>query len=251
MSTESIRLLATPRGLADLKFEQDLVLVVDVLRASTTIAYALAAGARGVIPVETIEEASRLCASLGRENTLLGGERHSVIVEGFDLGNSPSEYTPEAVGDKTLVFSTTNGARALAALAKARACVAASLVTLRACAEKAAEEARVTIVCAGNGSYFSREDFLVAGRLVETISGIVPAAPRLDDGARTALEFSRNHPADLLPYLEDTDHGRALTELGFREDLALAAAENRFSFVPIVRKGCLVAEPEIAAAPPR
>ena len=90
------------------------VAVIDVLRATTSIIEALANGARAIYPTVSTEEAVRLASSLGREDTLLCGERKGHKVEGFDLGNSPGEFTAEAVDGKKLVMSTTNGTRALA-----------------------------------------------------------------------------------------------------------------------------------------
>ena len=90
------------------------VVVIDVVRSTTTIIEALANGARAIFPTESTEDAVRLAQSLGREDSILCGERKGEKVEGFDLGNSPAEFTREVVEDKKLVMSTTNGTRALA-----------------------------------------------------------------------------------------------------------------------------------------
>src|SRR5687768_10758642 len=100
--------LTTPAELAG-----GVVVVIDVLRASTTITYALAAGAREVIPCLEIEEARAAAAKLPPGQAVLGGERHGLPIEGFDLGNSPRDYTPQRVGGKTVVFTTTNGTKAM------------------------------------------------------------------------------------------------------------------------------------------
>jgi 2-phosphosulfolactate phosphatase len=238
----SLRVLITPAGLEDVDLEGRLVIVIDVLRACTTIAHALHAGARGVIPVETVEGASRLAASLGREDTVLGGERGSVRVEGFQLGNSPAEYDPAAVEGRTVVLSTTNGAGALARAAGARECVAAALVTRRAAARRALGFTRTLVVCAGRNGYFAFEDVLCAGLLIEEVLRLRGPDLRLDDGARAALDMSWRRRDDLLRAVRETDHGRALAELGFEEDLRAACALDRFDFVPALRDGRLVAE---------
>jgi 2-phosphosulfolactate phosphatase len=247
----SIRLLATPWGLEHVEKGKSLFVVIDVLRACTTIAYALGAGAHRIIPMETVEDATRLASTLDREATLLCGERDSKRIEGFDLGNSPREYTAAVVDSKTLVLSTTNGARAMAALSGAKACIAASLVTLAACTRRIVDASSVTIVCAGSGSYFSREDFLCAGMLVERVLAQARHEIHLDDGTRTALELSRTHGSDPLAFLRGTDHGRTLLELGFEGDLELASEVDRFDFVPVLRDGRLAAEPDPAEMPPR
>ena len=90
------------------------VVVLDILRATTSIVEALNAGARSVFPVGSIEEALRLANNFGRDEVLLAGERRCLPIEGFDLGNSPREFTEDRVGGKTIVMTTTNGTAAMA-----------------------------------------------------------------------------------------------------------------------------------------
>ncbi|NNE44400.1 MAG: 2-phosphosulfolactate phosphatase [Gemmatimonadetes bacterium] len=247
--TRSVRVLVTPAGMGEMDLSRDLVIVIDVLRACTTIAHALEAGARGVIPVETVEDATHRAVTLGRDDVILGGERESVRVEGFDLGNSPLEYTPDALAGRAVVLSTTNGSRALERASGALGCVAAAFVTRAAVARRAASFERVLIVCAGHGGFFSFEDFLCAGLLVD---GIRRRCPEVDlrDGARAALELGQGQRQDLLPLIRGTDHGRVLEGLGRAEDLAAAAALDRLDFVPTLRDGLLIAEDPEAAPPP-
>jgi 2-phosphosulfolactate phosphatase len=109
--------------------------VIDVIRATSTIVEALAAGARAVYPTVSTEDAIRIANSLGRDDTLLCGERKGLKIPGFDLGNSPSEFTSESVGGMRLVMSTTNGTRAFLAAEDADRIVAASLMNLTAVVE--------------------------------------------------------------------------------------------------------------------
>jgi 2-phosphosulfolactate phosphatase len=236
-------------ALAEHAGDDGAVLVVDVLRAGTTIACALHAGARGIIPVNTVEEALRLGAGLDRTTTLLCGERESVRIDGFDLGNSPAEMSASLVNGKTLVLLTTNGAPVLAAAGSRRLTIAASFVTLRACAARAAAERRIVIVCAGSGGLFSLEDFVCAGLLVEEIVRESSVERILDDGARLARETARTHGQNLPAMLRSSDHGRELVELGFAADLEIAADFDRFTFAPTLRDGRLVAE-TLSALPP-
>ncbi len=245
----TIRLLPTAHELEERVGDDRLPVVIDVLRACTTIACALDAGARDIIPVSSVEEAMRLGATLDRDSTLLCGERESVRIDGFDLGNSPAALTPRIVEGKTLVLLTTNGARALAAASRGRVALAASFVTLRASAVRAAASDRITLVCSGSAGRFSGEDFLCAGFLVEEILREADRGWVLDDGARAAREFAAGHRADLLSTVRSSDHGRALAALGFEEDIALACEVDRFPFVPVLRDGRLLAEP-LGAAPP-
>jgi 2-phosphosulfolactate phosphatase len=245
-----LEVLPSPGGLASDQLDGRVCVVIDVLRASTTIAVALDAGARGVIPVASVEAATRLANSLGRESTLLAGEVGSLRVDGFDLGNSPGEFVADIVQGKTIVLCTTNGARALASLAGVRDCATAAFVNLTACAARAAREPRITIICAGSGAQFALEDFACAGALVEAIEREKPGVP-LDDGARTARDIWERRDASLAAFLRATDHGRELAELGFAADVDLAARVDILASVPMLRDGRLVVEPlaETAATP--
>ena len=107
----------TPAGLIPGEVQGRVVFVIDILRMSTTIAAALAAGARAVVPVASTEEALRLAETLGKDETVLAGERHCERIPGFDLGNSPAEMTADAVKGRTVVMTTSNGTGALLAVA--------------------------------------------------------------------------------------------------------------------------------------
>src|SRR4051794_31619088 len=106
--------------------------VVDVLRATTVMVHALAAGAEAIVPCSEIAEARRIALEHPAGSTVLGGERQGLPIEGFDLGNSPDEYTPEVCGGKTVVMTTTNGTRAILASLEAERVLVAGFVNLRA-----------------------------------------------------------------------------------------------------------------------
>jgi 2-phosphosulfolactate phosphatase len=234
--------LLTPHGFPERNSEERLTIVIDVLRACTTIAHALHAGARGIIAVDSVEEALRRSATLDRDSTLLCGERDSVRIDGFDLGNSPAEYVSSAVEGKTLILLTTNGTRALALAGASKSCLASSFVTLRASAIRAASFEHITIVCAGSKERFAFEDFLCAGMLLWEIQRESSKEYCLDDGARLAVEAAQTHRAHLVSAIRAADHARTLDDLGFGADVLLACEVDRFSFVPILRDGRIVAE---------
>ena len=236
----AIEVVVTPYGMGHLELGPRAVVVIDVLRACTTIAHALDAGARGVVPAETVEDAMRLAQTLGRDSTVLGGERGGERIDGFERGNSPLEYGPDVVAGRTIVLTTSNGARALAAASEARTCLAATFVNLSATARRLADHEHVTIVCAGSGPRFSLEDFVCAGWLARELRRIDPER-QPDDGARAAEAAAAEHGEDLPGFLRSTDHGRRLIALGFEPDLDLAAEVDRFETVPELRDGLLTA----------
>jgi 2-phosphosulfolactate phosphatase len=116
-----VNVFAAPSAIVDAErtISGCFVVVVDTLRATTTMLAALGHGARAILPVADVDAALQAAARLGRENVLLGGERRGLPIEGFDVGNSPLEYTPERVSGRTVVMTTTNGTRAIMASARA------------------------------------------------------------------------------------------------------------------------------------
>lgn len=207
-----------------------IAVVIDVLRASSTIVAALAAGAQGIYPVESTEDAVKLATSLGRAETLLAGERRGLPIDGFDLGNSPRDFTAAAVGGKKVVMTTTNGTRALIAAAAARRVVAASMLNLSAVAREIAAAPAVALICSGREGRFAIEDALCAGMLLARITA-AGSAPELEDTGRAALALAGAFGAD-AGFLSGTGAGRALAEIGLAEDVAWCARVDVFDLVP-------------------
>jgi 2-phosphosulfolactate phosphatase len=209
--------------------------VIDVLRATTTMVYALAAGCACVRPCATVEEAVGLAASLDGENVLLGGERSGKPLPGFDLGNSPGEYTAARCRGATVVMTTTNGTRALLHAAGARRVLPAAFVNYgAACEQLRREGGPVCVVCAGEGGLPALEDALLAGALVDFLAG--QGAVRLDDGARLAWDSYRQRRGDLAGALREGAGGARLRALGYDEDVRAAAAVDAVPLAAEVRR---------------
>src|SRR5437764_4244443 len=142
--------------------------VIDVLRATTTMIYALAAGCTCVRPCAEVEEARELAGGMRAGRVLLGGERGGKPLPGFDLGNSPREYTGKLCKGCTLVLTTTNGTRALLRAAEAARTLLAGFVNYSAVCEQLRQETRpIHIICAGTEGDVTLEDTLLAGALVD------------------------------------------------------------------------------------
>jgi 2-phosphosulfolactate phosphatase len=212
------------------------VAVIDVLRASTTIAVALFNGARNIIPFDSHEEAVTRSKSLERSSVRLAGERKMLAIPGFDLGNSPLEFTREAVEGKTILLSTTNGTGALVGLQGARDVVVASYVNFSAVLAMIRAAGRggtdISIICAGRERQFSLEDATCAGRYVRHIAKRLTGAD-LNDAARACAMLDRRYGDSLDRLFAEASHGRALTEAGFAEDLVICAAVDAYPVVPI------------------
>lgn len=217
-----------PAGLAG-----STALVIDVLRASTTMITAVANGCRGLVPVAEVDEARRRAATL--PGALLAGERGGDPPEGFDLGNSPLEFTRARVADRTIVFTTSNGTRALIAARPAATVGVAAFANLTAAAEWAlAQDRSVMVVCAGELGARSLEDEVCAGLLVERILAGRDGA--LDSpGAQAARAAGRPYARDLGRLGQDAPHARKLRAKGRASDVAACLELDRYALVPVYR----------------
>ena len=209
--------------------------VVDVLRASSTIVAALAAGAHAIYPVVSTEEAIKLATSLGREDALLAGERRGLKVEGFDLGNSPREFTPETVGGKRVVMSTTNGTRALVAVAGAERVLVASFLNLSAVAAACADAERLAVVCAGREGRFSIDDAVCAGMLLGRLKERLGGALEVEDAGRAVLALAEAFVVDDALFA-DAAAGRALAEIDMLDDVAWCVRVDVEELVPELKE---------------
>jgi 2-phosphosulfolactate phosphatase len=214
---------------------------VDVLRATTTIIHALAAGCTAVRPCLEVEEAQAVAGQMRAGRVLLGGERGGQPLPGFDLGNSPREYTPKVCRGCTLVFTTTNGTRALLRCTEADRVLVAGFVNYSAVCEQLRQDGRpIHIVCAGTEGEVSLEDTLLAGALVDYLSEVLEVC--LNDSARLAWDSFENHGRVLLGALEVSAGGAKLRQLGYDDDIRAAAEVDQFALVPEVRRDPLRVE---------
>lgn len=199
--------------------------VIDVLRATTTIAQALASGYERVICTTEVDEARAIAVQEG--DCALGGERHTVKIEGFDFGNSPTEYlgTPAA---RTLIFSTTNGTPLLVSAAeRCETVLLGSLATLDAVVQavRAAGADDVVLLCAGVLGELAIDDVYVAGRLAELLGG------DLCDSAWAAVRLARSFPTAVAG-LDASQSGRNLHGTVLESDIAWCARESHLAVVP-------------------
>jgi 2-phosphosulfolactate phosphatase len=224
----------TPAGLVAGDLAGRGVVVIDALRATTTVITALANGAKAVIPAASSEEAVRLASNLEKDGVVLAGERKSVKIEGFALGNSPREMTAAAVAGKTIVLATTNGTPALVAAQGGDPVLVGAPVNFKALAEqaRAALERRgdLVIVCAGRDKQFAIEDAYTAGRLIKAVKkGLRRLA--LNDAARAAVALTTEF-ANWEEALEESEAARQLAEVDLASDVGFAARADRFHVVP-------------------
>ena len=209
--------------------------VIDVLRASTTMLHALVAGCTSIRPCAEVSEARALANNLPAGKAILGGERGGLPLPDFDMGNSPRSYTSARCKNTTLVLTTTNGTRALLRAAEAERVLIGAFGNFSAvCAQLRQDRRPLHLVCAGTDGEVTLEDTLLAGALVDCLSDAMDL--RLNDSARLAWDCFENHGRLLQAALELSQGGRHLTALGLGDDIRAAAAVDQFALVPELKR---------------
>ncbi len=229
-----IEITYTPTDLAQLRLAGRIVVVMDIVRASTTITAGLAAGCAGFIPVASLAAARRIVREHADEAILLGGERQGIIVPGFDLGNSPGEYHSGNVLGKRVAFTTTNGTRVIAAAKDAERVVIGALVNLEAVASYLVTEGKPVVLAAGGRlGRPAIDDLFGAGMLAQRLQEMTETTHT--EPARMALALAGQFQHDLLGLLRSADSGRAMQAAGLGADIDFCAQVSVMDLVPVLR----------------
>jgi 2-phosphosulfolactate phosphatase len=216
------------------------VVVIDVLRATSVIVQAMAQGAQEVLPVTEVEEAFKIVKHFPHGTTLLGGERGSRKIEGFDLGNSPREYTADKVKGKRLILTTTNGTKAFHAVSSGKETLAGCFFNIEAVKKRCLESGNgLLIYPSGDEGKFSLEDTVCGGMLIDRILRDKPKTAVLTDASRSAHLLYQRFKKNIFEALSLSAHGKDLIEKGFEEDLIYCAQIDITDVVPVFREGVL------------
>jgi 2-phosphosulfolactate phosphatase len=221
--------------------EDKLVIVIDVLRATSTMVTALANGCQSIIPVLSPEDAIERRLTL--PGSLLGGERYAITIEGFDLGNSPFDYVPEKVGGKKVIITTTNGTRAIRDASAAPKIWMASFLNMHSIVLAALRQFEnsdklqgIVVFCAGTEERFDLPDTLCAGMLIDGL-GTNVTLNDLGEAARMLYRSSENY---LVDKIRDSVHGKKLISLGFERDVVYCSTPNVLPIIPVFKEGEIV-----------
>jgi len=240
-----LRVLMTRQEVVPGRLPGATAVVVDVFMATTTLLTILENGARGVYPVASLQEADEVAARLDASRILRGGEQDAARIEGYDHGPFPEEYPPEVVGDKDVIFVTTNGTRAIADAAPAESVLLATLRNAPAVARylERSGAGSIYLVCAGSAGRFTVEDFLGVATI---LAGMDLEGWRLNDGAWLALDFANRHARDIPATLKRSRSGRWFVENDRMDAFNFVADVGASDLVPEVVDGRLrsVGEPE-------
>lgn len=232
--------LFTPEEIKNTELAGKLVVIIDVLRASSTIVTALANGCRGFIPILSPDKAKKKAQEFENESVLLGGEREGIKIEGFDLGNSPREYKKEVAKGKTIIFSTTNGVKTLEMVKGAHRIIIGSFLNLQAVCDYCTNyKGDISIICAGRKGKFSLEDTACAGMMVNSLRDVFPGDHQEIDANLTAQLLYVKFGNNILEILRKSQHGRYLESIGLGEDLKFCSQLDLFHIVPIFRDGII------------
>jgi len=224
--------------------EEDLrdktAVIIDVLRATSTIVTATSNGARGVIPVRDMAAASKIAQNLDASRYLLCGEKDGKKIEGYHMGNSPLEYERETVEDKTLILNTTNGTIAISRSSLANRIIIGSYLNLRQVVQALQEtEDEIVLVCAGWRGRLSLEDLLCAGQIIyELTDGKLP--PQSRDGAKVAFGLYEKFGDDVEGVVKTSNHAVRLEHLVGQEEVTYCCQTNLLDVLPVMEDGIIV-----------
>jgi 2-phosphosulfolactate phosphatase len=216
------------------------VVVIDVLRATSVIVHGISQGALEILPVNTVEEAFQMVKHFPEGTALLGGERGSRKIEGFDLGNSPREYIAEKVSGKRVILTTTNGTKAFHSVSCGKEVMAGSFFNIGAIARRCLDLGNdLLIFPSGDEGRFSLEDAVCGGMLIDRILTKTQRRVVLTDASQSALILYHRFKENLVEAFRLSTHGMDLIERGFREDLDYCAQVDITDMVPVFRKGVI------------
>jgi len=215
------------------------VVIIDVLRASTTIVTALKNGAKAVIPVSDMGEASKIAQNVDSDNYLLCGEKDGVKIEGYDLGNSPLEFTNEMVGEKTLIFNTTNGTKAIKKSVGASNIFIAAFLNVSAIVEILKTQKKdIVLFCAGWKGRLAFEDMLLAGNIIHLLTnGELPEDST--DGARVAHGIYGIYGKDIPKVIHKSNHATRLKSIIGTGDIDFCSQIDTTDIVPRLKDGMI------------
>ena len=229
----NINVVMSPTNVDELHFSGKITVVVDVLRATTTIVTALINGAKEIVPVGSVEFAMKASSNMFGGQTLICGERNAKKIDGFNLGNSPLEFTYDVIGGKSLVLFTTNGTKAIVKAKYSDEVIIASFLNISAVAKYLVELNKpFEILCAGKNNSFCLEDTVFAGKLIAEILTQTEDVELTDSGL-AAVAIAKTFGKNLKKMFAESEHGKFLIENGFEEDLKYCAKLNVTTDIPV------------------
>jgi len=240
MSTFLIDVFSTAQSFQEEEVRNKTVVVIDVLRACSSMVTAFTNGAKGIIPVEDMAAASKIAANLDTKSVMLCGEKDGRKIDGYQLGNSPMEYSRGVVDGKTLIMNTTNGTKAVARAALAKRILIGCFLNAKAVVEQLHDsEGEIIIVCAGWKSRLSLEDMLCAGLIIDRLcDGVLQ--PGASDGAKLAHVLFKEYENNIEGAVSQSNHAQRLQDIAHPNDISYCSQIDQLSVVPYMKDGIIV-----------
>lgn len=233
-----VDIIFTAKDASEENTQGKICIIIDVLRATSVMVTALHNGAEKIFPFKDIETIQERCRNL--KNIIKCGERNALKIKGFDLGNSPLEFTKEVVQGKDIYMSTTNGTRAIENSLSADKIIICSFLNLHSVVERVLYYNKdITIICAGTDGKFSLDDALCAGLIIKDLQKHTDVA--LDDTALALIRIAESHK-NIDEILEGSTHYSRLLSLGFERDMEHIFSVNKYSVVPEYNNGYISIE---------
>ncbi|MET1057210.1 MAG: 2-phosphosulfolactate phosphatase [Pedobacter sp.] len=230
-----IEVCLTPALIDLYAIEDSIVVVIDILRATSSIVYGIDNGAEAIIPVAQVED----CLTYADRGYLLAAERNGEVVKGYNFGNSPFSYTADKVAGKTVVLTTTNGTKALHLARKASQVVIGSFLNLQPlCDWLKTQDKDVLLLCAGWKDQFNLEDTLFAGAVVQQLRNLFTA---FDDAGVAAEDLYEMAKSDLRAYVGKSAHGHRMMALNIEEDIKFCLQLDICQAIPVLEGDNIVA----------
>lgn len=232
----TIEVCFSPHSFPLYPHENSIVVVIDVLRATSSICAALHSGVERILPVASVHEAKKYQS----KGFLCAAERQAQKVDGFDLGNSPSEYRDPKLKGKIIVFTTTNGTQAIRAAREAYRIVIGSFLNLAALCEWLSQQHKnIILLCAGWKDFFNLEDTLCAGAIAHTLDKTNLFETNYDStlASKALYELAQK---DILQFMENSSHFKRLEKLNLSDDVKYCLTLDLAPVVPILEGNYLV-----------
>jgi 2-phosphosulfolactate phosphatase len=226
-----VDIIISAEHITESKIENKIVVVIDMFRATSVIVTALSNGCKEVIPYLTVEETLEHAKKLNRKDYILGGERRAIKIEGFDLSNSPLEYTETIIKDKAVLMTTTNGTKTLTKSTSAKRILIAAMINAKAVAKRLIEiNEDVVIINAGTNGNFSMDDYICSGYIINEML-TEQKNLELTDIAKTANMIYEKNP-DIISYVKEATHYSVMKSLKLDNDIEYCTKKNIIDIVP-------------------
>ncbi len=217
--------------------KESIVVIIDILRATSAICTAFEFGAEKIIPVATVEEAR----ALKQKGFLAGAERDAIMVEGFDFGNSPFSYMEEKIKGSTIALTTTNGTQAIEAAKKAHKVVIGAFTNFTSlCNWLISQNRDVLLLCAGWKDKYNLEDALFAGAVTIELAKNPVFSENIADSAWACLYLYEANMQNRFRFFKNASHSKRLAKLNLKKDIKYCFSLDKTKIIPVLEDGCLV-----------